>query len=1001
MDTKENKGRKVMAEMIKKKNAVMLADTRPALVGQMLVQLSVTNRHTFDEVIIFDTGICDNDKALMNAAMPCRFIPYESPLDQSFWEHERFQHFSMLMFARYEMFRLIREYSVIVWMDTDMVIQGTLQQLLELTSGYGFSILREDKQNKSADHEDRMRTNFFNPVPGYDMESYLYCTGLIVVRDSLEQKCDYTKWCYDKTMEWADNLNLPDQGVINALIQEFQFPVKALGQHGTYGCFPSVGRSCENAVLVHSWGSNKFWSDYYLNHKFPFWEECYQKWIDMGGSRLERSDLPEVSVVIPVYKPDLTYLKQCINSLLTQKRNSYEAYSNFEVILIAEPFEQEKIEALLQSFQDLRIRLFFNEKREGIAYSLNRGLELAQGKNIARMDDDDVAQEHRLWKQVTYLNEREEIEMCVSDYEYMGDMAEGRRIFEGEMSRAWSLLTCPFDHPTVMFRKSFFDKHDLRYDEKQKYAEDWELWLRAFEKGMTVGCIHEVLLYHRWHNGSAGQTEASSRRMKEIVQDNFRRLGVEIPEELVSVFCPWWGKVQNNEALVFLKESFAKALEENKRLGLYDQECLNRVFELRLAEAQTGVLPGLSWSAGKQEEEIAGELRDRMKKPGILRRILKRMLKPLYQPFRHRYEDRILELQTAVWRNEGHLMDCITKLDGIKELVVGSQGLQELIAKEQQNQGMQLQKCLLAEQKQQWMELQTYMDNKWIQIIENLCAVDSNICNTQEHLLQKAEQILDETHRHIDFLYRDILIALCRQKNFLPENQIILETDAPIAYESLDHLYPHGTIRDNTRHPRFVEKCEEIFTTKRNLAFLDLGCSGGGMVLEAALRGHISFGLEGSDSSKKEQRAEWRLLGDRLQTCDITKEFFLRKQDNVIQLFDIITAWEVLEHISESDLPQLFENIRRHLAPDGYFVGSIANWDDIDPDSGVNWHITLHSYEWWENIFKDYGFEIFTEKFDTADLARGGYNPPHCYEKPYPSVDKNQSFHIVARKRRK
>ncbi len=713
MDTKENKGRKVMAEMIKKKNAVMLADTRPALVGQMLVQLSVTNRHTFDEVIIFDTGICDNDKALMNAVMPCRFIPYESPLDQSFWEHERFQHFSMLMFARYEMFRLIREYGVIVWMDTDMVIQGTLQQLLELTSGYGFSILREDKQNKSADHEDRMRTNFFNPVPGYDMESYLYCTGLIVVRDSLEQKCDYTKWCYDKTMEWADNLNLPDQGVINALIQEFQFPVKALGQHGTYGCFPSIGRSCENAVLVHSWGSNKFWSDYYLNHKFPFWEECYQKWIDMGGSRLERSDIPEVSVVIPVYKPDLTYLKQCISSLLTQKRNSYEAYSNFEVILIAEPFEQEKIEALLQSFQDLRIRLFFNEKREGIAYSLNRGLELAQGKYIARMDDDDVAQEHRLWKQVTYLNEREEIEMCVSDYEYMGDMAEGRRIFEGEMSRAWSLLTCPFDHPTVMFRKSFFDKRDLRYDEKQKYAEDWELWLRAFEKGMTVGCIHEVLLYHRWHNGSAGQTEASSRRMKEIVQDNFRRLGVEIPEELVSVFCPWWGKVQNNEALVFLKESFAKALEENKRLGLYDQECLNRVFELRLAEAQTGVLPGLSWSAGKQEEEIAGELRDRMKKPGILRRILKRMLKPLYQPFRHRYEDRILELQTAVWRNEGHIWDCIAKLDKIQEILTAGQQ-SEL---EQMQETLEIMQSQMTEASKQLQEIsmQTFALNSKLQ----------------------------------------------------------------------------------------------------------------------------------------------------------------------------------------------------------------------------------------------------------------------------------------------
>lgn len=208
------------------------------------------------------------------------------------------------------------------------------------------------------------------------------------------------------------------------------------------------------------------------------------------------------------------------------------------------------------------------------------------------------------------------------------------------------------------------------------------------------------------------------------------------------------GKVQNNEALVFLKESFAKALEENQRLGLYDQECLNRVFELRFAEAQTGVLPGLSWSAGKQEEEIAGELRDRMKKPGILRRILKRMLKPLYQPFRHRYEDRILELQTAVWRNEGHLMDCITKLDGIIETVAAGQNaqldrMQEFLTLVQRNQQMQRQA----------------MDHL-------LRTFDSRIWKAEDQLLQKAGQILDETHRHIDFVYRDILIALSRQKDF-------------------------------------------------------------------------------------------------------------------------------------------------------------------------------------------------------------------------------------------
>ncbi len=272
---------------------------------------------------------------------------------------------------------------------------------------------------------------------------------------------------------------------------------------------------------------------------------------------------------------------------------------------------------------------------------------------------------------------------------------------------------------------------------------------------------------------------------------------------------------------------------------------------------------------------------------------------------------------------------------------------------------------------------------------------ENKIYQAEKYLESDFKEVQSETHRHIDFTYRDIMVALQQQRAFLPANDIRLETDHPIAYESLDHLYPHGTIRDNTRYPRFVEKCEELLLPKRDLAFLDLGCSGGGMVLESALRGHLSMGLEGSDCSKKEQRAEWRLLGDRLQTCDIAKPFYLRRPDNEIQQFDIITAWEVLEHIAEADLPQLFENIRNHLTDDGYFVGSIANWDDIDPVSGVNWHVTVHPYEWWAEKFNNAGFKICTEDFAVIDLARGGYNPPHCYEQPYPEVDLERSLYIA------
>lgn len=632
-----------------KKTALMLADTRPALIGQMLLQIEKTNRDVFDEVIVFDTGLNDNDKALMQKLMPCRFIKYESPISNELLKRDRFKRFSLIMFARYEMFRLLNDYSLIMWMDTDMVIQGSLKELLDETAGYGFSILCEDPHNKSAKKVDYMRTNFFHAISKYNMNTYLYCTGMIIVRDCLEQSCDFTEWCYQKTLEWADNLNLPDQGVLNALTQEFKLNVKPFGNNGKYGCYPFIGRNCEDAITVHSWGTNKFWNNWYLNCKFPFWEECYREWIDMGGSTLDRTISPEISVIIPTYKPDTGYFKQCIDSLINQEQNGYESYSNYEVIIVAEPFDVEKIKEFVESYHDPRISVYFNEERLGIAASLNRGLRLARGTYIARIDDDDIAAPTRFEKQVNYLNTHPNIELCTSDYLYFGDMNDGRVAVEGEMARAWSVLTCPFDHPTIMFRRDFFVNHNLLYDENRGFVEDWELWQRAFRKGMRVGCVHDILLYHRWHNGSAGQTNKTVEMMREMIQTNFKELGVDVCSEDLYLLSPWNGKVATWAEYERLENYFREAVNANAKLKLYDALSLSRAFSMRLSEAKCGTIPELiilreneSCNNYDSTAELATIKQGKFHK---IKLFLKNLLKPLYQPIRHRFQDPIIDIQ--------------------------------------------------------------------------------------------------------------------------------------------------------------------------------------------------------------------------------------------------------------------------------------------------------------------------------------------------------------------
>ncbi|GHT41078.1 hypothetical protein AGMMS49921_03550 [Endomicrobiia bacterium] len=88
----------------KKKNAVMLADTRPSLVGMVLLQLQETNKGLFDEAIIYYIDVIpESNRNLMSSIMPCRFINYSPPLPDRLFDLPRFKQFSKLMFVRYEM----------------------------------------------------------------------------------------------------------------------------------------------------------------------------------------------------------------------------------------------------------------------------------------------------------------------------------------------------------------------------------------------------------------------------------------------------------------------------------------------------------------------------------------------------------------------------------------------------------------------------------------------------------------------------------------------------------------------------------------------------------------------------------------------------------------------------------------------------------------------------------------------------------------------------------
>jgi len=205
-----------------------------------------------------------------------------------------------------------------------------------------------------------------------------------------------------------------------------------------------------------------------------------------------------------------------------------------------------------------------------------------------------------------------------------------------------------------------------------------------------------------------------------------------------------------------------------------------------------------------------------------------------------------------------------------------------------------------------------------------------------------------------------------------PEQRFKVRTDFPVAFHSADQLHPHGSIRDNSRNYRFNIRLYRLLGHAESIALLDLGCSGGGLVRSFLEDGHAAVGLEGSDASLNARSGEWETIPFHLFTCDIVKPFAILSGRGESALFDVVTAWEVLEHIQEGDLPQLAANIRDHLRDGGLFVCSVAFFPDGDPRVGAVYHQTLRPVDWWVSLFAGYGFEVVQDHpFQPEDMVRG------------------------------
>lgn len=206
--------------------------------------------------------------------------------------------------------------------------------------------------------------------------------------------------------------------------------------------------------------------------------------------------MPKISVVMSVYNGE-KYLQEAIESILTQ------TYSDFEFIIIDDCSTDDSVK-IIESYDDRRIRLIRNKHNLRLPASLNKGIKMATGKYIARMDADDISMPDRFDKQVAYMETHSEVVAAGGSFQAIDENGNNLYIHHsavGEKLAKYCLMPSPMAHPTVMMRRDVIVANNLFYDEQYSSAQDYDLWQRINKK-FKIDNLPDILLRYRIQSNS-------------------------------------------------------------------------------------------------------------------------------------------------------------------------------------------------------------------------------------------------------------------------------------------------------------------------------------------------------------------------------------------------------------------------------------------------------------------------------------------------------------------
>lgn len=206
-----------------------------------------------------------------------------------------------------------------------------------------------------------------------------------------------------------------------------------------------------------------------------------------------------ISVLMSVYRSEeADFFDAAIRSVWAD-----QTVKPMEIVLVEDGPLPEELHHVVERWKSMlcdKLVVLKNKQNLGLTKSLNKGLNVAHGELIARMDSDDISEPDRFEKQEKFLTEHPDVDIVGGALREFNEDCNNLRVrnypLTHEEAVKYICKASPLAHPTVMMRKRIFDK-GLRYNEKYRMSQDIALWFDAIMAGYKIANVPEVTINFR------------------------------------------------------------------------------------------------------------------------------------------------------------------------------------------------------------------------------------------------------------------------------------------------------------------------------------------------------------------------------------------------------------------------------------------------------------------------------------------------------------------------